>query len=331
MNRPEALKILGLESSATEDDIKTAFRKKAAKMHPDVNKEENAEKRYKEISEAYEYLKSGKQDIDAGRSYRDMADFFRRTSANPFVDINFNPMRYGASNARQSLPRIWRANPASTQVTISFNESILGCAKKIKIDRYKDCPSCFGAGMKLIDKLCADCGGSGGKVQQNATHNGLFVMHTTCGTCMGSGKITEPCATCDKRGFEKENVELNIQIPPGVRNDSLVRLRYGGNIKGNSREDALIGIIVLPEENMQLIDQDVVSTINVSLYNALQGCEYNAKTVLGDTTIKIPERSKNKEEVTLDGYGVATKGKHRFILNVEYPDNIEQLLFAIKE
>jgi len=315
MNKAEALKILGLDSSASDDDIKKQFRKLAAKTHPDVNKNENAEEEYKKLSEAFEYLKDPKDETpmwpNVGHGFGFSGDFFR----------NFNGF------GRRQVA--WNPPAARASVKISFVESVLGCSKKVKIERYVPCSECSGLGMKQTSEKCPKCDGNGGTENVQRNGNQVFVMRMECGACHGLGYRMEKCNKCSS-GSNKEAVEADVQIPGGIQNGQTLRLRGAGNVSFfqgmGTRDDAFIAIGVEQDPDMKIVGKDVISTINVSLHDALSGKAKKVRTVKGDITIKIPKKSRHSDTVKLSGYGVNSVGNHVFVLDVKYPEDVSDIV-----
>lgn len=325
MKIKEAYQTLELQENASEDEIKKQFRKLAAKYHPDINKDPDAEAKSKKISEAYQILKDpAKAEPEHITQHPGSQGFWR----NPF-DIDLQEI---LSNIQPKINKVRKIEQhATTTVTISFVESILGCSKKIELERWMRCDPCKGRGNN-IGGNCADCNGIGFKVQSQTHGKHQIRTQMVCSSCQGGGRALNECPACEGYGNFKSNSILEVKLTPGLENDQFVRLSGGGHyLKGHGYDAALLKITVIPDPNMKKQGMDVISDIKLSLLEALEGIEKNVVTVHGEKNINIPAKSKNLEEVKLFGSGVGGKGDHIFKLHVSYPENIDKLIEVLKE
>jgi molecular chaperone DnaJ len=336
MNRIEALNILELDQSATEDDIKKKFRKLAARNHPDVNKSPDAEAKCKRITEAYEYLKNndGKENINFGQTnihFDNLNDLFRNFGGFNGGWPSNGPFRRADPSKAQQIKRPPKVGSASA--VIDFAESVLGCKKNVEINRFKYCDDCLGAGSHFSGDLCSECKGAG-SISGVSGNNSNVYIRMQCRSCNGFGKKSNRCNSCGGVGHKLEKAMADINIPPGVTNGDIVRLRGGGNdVSPNMRkEDAFVSVGVKPDAEIKMCDnkKDITSTIVVSLHDALKGVNKNVRTVLGDTEIKIRAGSRNRDEIKLEKYGVGKRGDHIFVLDVQYPENVENIIKALE-
>jgi molecular chaperone DnaJ len=323
MNKIEALEILGFEedSEPTEEEIKKAFKKKAVKLHPDVNKSETAEDDFKKINAAQDCLLNPKP----YNQYQDDDMFQTEVERSHFKDIlrNFGfTSRVNISNSGNEnikLPEI------IVPIKLTFEESVLSCNKDISFERFVFCRICNGFGKKTTNKKCATCNGVGMFTQRK----GNFMVSTTCPQCGGSKYELENCQDCNK-GFTKQSADMNVKLPGGLLDGQIIRLAGAGHIRythfGNSANHAFLNISVEKNPNMIVIGQDIISALDISLLDAIKGQTKEVDTILGKTNIRIVPLSRNKDKITLDGYGVEKRGKHIFELNVLYPDNINDLV-----
>jgi molecular chaperone DnaJ len=322
MNKQEALGILGLEQGASEDEVKKSFRKKAAKMHPDVNKSDNAEDEYKKLSEAYEYLKRGDDEFEL----KDFNPFGGFGNAYSSSGINFNFFEEMFSHvAPKNMPQ------AVGRIKLSFIESILGINKEVPITRYRYCSKCGGAGHKSTKDICPSCNGKGATVHRQTRGHQTIVTQMGCQKCKTTGKVQENCNECSALGCIKEEVKLDVGFPGGLQNNSTIRLRGGGNIQGRMIGDALILVSVEEDPNMKLVDSNVKSNITISLVDALKGSKVNVNTVLGEKILTVPPKTKNKNEITLPNHGVNKTGSHIFTVDVEYPEDVSSVIELLEE
>lgn len=302
MNIKEAYGILEIPETATSDEAKRKFRELVKKYHPDLNKDEEASDKIKKINEAYQVVSTGKS------TDREIPTPIR----NPF-----NP--FG-----QQFIRI--KPPINLQTTISFRESVLGCKKDIKFNRDIKCNNCGGAGEIAINNGCDKCSGKG----QVTETRGAMVFIQTCPKCHGRTRV-ESCKTCSSNGSINSETTINVTIPGGLSHGNILRLAHMGDYLASmgpldQYSDAHLHISVYPEKDLKIEGMDVVSVMNVSLLEALQGCRRLVNTISGDQEIEIKPKSRNKDEVIIPYLGVAGRGNHKIILEVYYPDNVSEII-----
>lgn len=323
MNLKEAYEILELPPTATSDEAKKKFKKLAAKFHPDVNKSPDAEAKFKKINEAYQRVESG-------------------TDANPQSGMNWsNPWGnpFGNANIHDPFASFFRSaakqQHSTTNVeirhTISFKESVQGCKKEISYSRQIKCPHCQGSGDKPSNNGCKKCGGKGQIT--NRSQGAIYIQ--TCPDCHGK-RQPNPCTDCNSTGTATTDTSLHVSIPAGIIDGNALRIQGMGNFSGSlmglqdQYTDMLLHLKVIPDPDMRLSGKDVVSELNISLLDALQGCDKNVRTIDGDKIISLSKITKNKDEVVLS-VGDHSKIKHRIIINVEYPTNLNKLIDVLLE
>lgn len=314
MNKAEALKILGFASGDDPDDqaIKKAFKKKAAKLHPDVNKAENAEQQFKDLNAAHEYL------LNPPPPQPSFHDFSGRYagSGGPFADF----FRHHAGPRVQfSIP------PIHKNIRISFRDSVLGSRQKLTVDKQSRCEGC----------LCKSCGGTGRFEQTSTSANVMFTQSFPCQECRGEGRKSDGCKTCSGKGVVRQVSEYSINIPGGITNGASMRLRGFGNVESHNgllfTGDIILTVNVEHDKDMRIQGANVISTIDISLLEAIQGTKRKVRTVLGETTLSIKRNTKHKDTVVLEKHGVEKRGSHIFMINVLYPKDTDKLIEALKE
>lgn len=311
MNLQEAYSILELSSEASPEEAKKKYRELTKKYHPDVNKEENAEDKFKKINEAYQCVINGKG------SDRENS----QPNYNPFQGI---PNPFGGNTIRP-------AENITLNTTISFKESVLGCRRDLHFTRNGKCTFCNGQGMIQNHNGCDNCGGKG----QVVAKQGNMIFTRTCEKCMGR-QSTHPCTTCSTKGSVNTQISVNVNIPGGVIDNNILRLNGFGNYMGSfmnmdQYSEAHLHIKVIPEEGLVLDGTDVVSFIEISLLEALRGVSKSVKTIIGDKDIFIPGLSKNKDEIKIPNLGVNSMGSQRVIIKVIYPEDISYLINALED
>jgi molecular chaperone DnaJ len=321
--------ILDIPRAATADEIKKAYRKKALQFHPDKNPgDADAEKRFKEVSEAYEVLsdekkrqiydrhgKEGLQGAAAGAGMHGFSsmDEALRTFMGAFGmggggesifeffggggGAEFGG-REGRRGARQGASK--RVN-----ITVSFEEAAKGVDKELAITNYVSCPTCNGRGANSTQgvKTCKQCGGRGQVFEQR----GFFNMTMTCPTCQGEGKvITDPCKNCHGQGAIKEKQHIKVHIPAGV--DSGMRLKMSGygdaGQAGGPPGDLYVFITVEPHELFERQGNDILLDLPISFTEAALGCKKEVPSLFHHSCrITIPEGTQNAKIFRVKGEG----------------------------
>lgn len=324
MKKDKAYSILGLSSSASEDEVKKRYRDLSKKYHPDVYKEADADVKFKEINEAYTRIKNNDFEQEMPQGFGDFSGF------GGFAGINLEDLvNFGFRDS--SVPRNRNIAPIEIPIIISFKESVFGCKKDISFSRKIKCNSCNGNGSKNLNNGCKTCNGMG----RTFNKRGNMLITSTCNSCYG--KVNkESCKTCSSSGCLESNTSLSINIPPGIENNNTLRLVGMGNFIvsnnfGDKYSDVYAHVQVVQDPNFKLEDGDVISSISLSLLEALEGTKKNIITLDGDKEVEIKPLSKNKDELVIPNLGVAREGNQRVILNIEYPSDIKKLTECLKE
>lgn len=311
MKLAEAYTTLGLAQGASLDDAKKQYKLLAKKWHPDLNKAPEAEETFKKINEAYQIVSTGKPTDREDAVSRARATY----GGNPF--------------GRQQF---YDATPVDTYTTISFLESVWGVKKDIKYSRQGKCTACNGQGESTLNNGCTECGGRG----QTVSKKGNMVYVSTCTKCFGQSN-TEDCKSCNATGTVDSEVSVHVTIPGGVSNGSILRLSGMGNFAGvfmmslDQYTDAMLHIHVTPDPGLSLDGQHVISKLEVSLLEAIRGCNKSVKTVLGHQHVEIKPMSRNGDTIVIPRMGVNRTGDQRVILDVKYPQDINKLVTALTE
>lgn len=320
MKLSEAYTVMGLSPGATPEEAKKQFKKLAKEFHPDVNKAAGAEAKFKQINEAYQIVESGEgTDPPIGNPFHGSAGGYG-PFRNPFSGDPFG-----------SSKRQYYASNIDLNTTISFKESVQGVKKEIKYSRQIKCPHCQGSGNKPINNGCKKCGGRG----QTTIRQGGAIFIQTCPECMGRSK-TNPCTECNSAGVLSAEASVHVSIPPAVSEGNILRLSSMGNFSGtllglqDTYTDVYVHIHVTAEEGMRLEGKDIVSEVTISLLDALRGCSQKVKTISGEKKVTIEAQAKNKDEVVLS-VGDHNSIKHRVIVNIGYPTNIDKLIDVLLE
>jgi molecular chaperone DnaJ len=320
--------ILEVSRTATADEVKKAYRKKALQYHPDKNPgDAEAEKRFKEVSEAYEVLsddkkrqiydrhgKEGLQGAAAGAGMHGFAsmDEALRTFMGAFgmggggeSIFDFFGGGGGAEFGREGRGGARQGASKRVNLTISFEEAAKGVDKELAITNYVTCSVCNGRGAASTQgvKTCKQCGGRGQVFEQR----GFFNMTMTCPTCQGEGKvITDPCKNCHGQGAVKEKQHIKVHIPAGV--DSGMRLKMNGygdaGQGGGPPGDLYVFITVEPHELFERQGNDVLLDLPISFTEAALGCKKEVPSLFHHSCrITIPEGTQNGKIFRVKGEG----------------------------
>jgi molecular chaperone DnaJ len=302
MNLQEAYRTLELNDGASEDEAKKKFKELSFKYHPDRNKDADAIDKFKKINEAYSYIKEGKHRQEHIRSPFDGRHVYRQVEN---IDL---------------------------YTTILFIDSVFGCKKEIKFKRHTKCHNCSGEGVIQLNNGCTTCGGKGNII----TRQSNMIFSRTCDKCWGRREVKD-CNICSGIGTLESEASASVNIPGGVESGVVLRLTGLGNYSGNfmgmvdQHTDVYLHLNVIQEPGLSLDGKDVVSEVDISLLEALQGCKKEVKTVSGNKEIEIKPLSKNKEEIIIPHLGVERVGNHRVSLNVAYPKDITKIVELLTE
>jgi len=302
--------VLGVDRNATDEEVKKAFRRLAFKYHPDHNRGDGAEDKFKEVNEAYEVLSDADRRSAYDRYGHDGEGLFGRGfegfNFGGFGDI-FDAFFGGAAATSRQAPQ--RGTDLHYGVTITFEEAAFGCEKEINVSRTESCPMCHGIGCKpgTQPSRCPNCNGTGQirRVQQSIF--GHFTNITTCSRCHGEGSIiTERCSQCRGTGKEKQRRSILVKIPAGVDDGFRVRLNGEGEAgsKGGPPGDLYVALSVQPHQFFAREDDNILYELPINFAQAALGAEVEVPTLDGETRLKIPAGSQTGEVFRLKGQGV---------------------------
>ncbi len=317
--------ILGVDKSASQDEIKKAYRKLAKKYHPDQNPgDKSAEERFKEINEAYSTLSDdekkarydqfGHAGVDSSYGAGGFSGFggFNDFGGVDLGDI-FGSFFGGSSSARRTSRGPVRGGDLHQAITITFEEAAKGVEKVINISRYESCEKCKGSGAKAgtSPKTCPTCKGSGQVRSVQRTMLGSFSTVTTCATCSGEGTILEnPCNECGGRGLVRKTRKINVKIPAGIDNGQVITLRAQGDHgkKGGPPGDLRIQISVKKHNIFKRNGYDVHIEMPITFVEAALGSEIDTPTLHGNVKFKVPAGTQSETNFRLRGKGIQRLG-----------------------
>lgn len=319
--------VLGVDKNASDEEIKSAFRKLAKKYHPDLNKDNpDAAEKFKEIGEAYTVLSdpNKKQAYDqfghagvsgasgpggAGgfggfdASSFDFGDIFDSIFGGGFSNSGFGG--FGGFGDRGGSRQV-RGSDVLMQMKLEFDEAIYGCEKKFTLDVTEDCESCDGEGGHDA-KTCSTCHGAGTITQQQQTILGSFLSKSTCPDCHGTGKTYKTkCSDCHGTGKVTKKKKLTINIPAGIQTGDRQRVSGKGNpgAHGGPNGDLYIEFIVAEHEYFIRDNDDIYLEVPITITEALLGTKKEIPTLYGNVKLTISAGTNSGDKQRIKGKGV---------------------------
>ena len=339
--------VLGVSKSASDDEIKRAFRKLAKQYHPDVNKDPGAEEKFKEIGEAYsvlsdsqkraQYDQFGHAAFDGTSGFGGAGGFGGFSGGFGFEDFDlgdiFEQMMGGSFGGRRSSggSRKQKGEDKVVNMTLSFEEAVYGCEKEFKINIKDTCSSCDGKGGHG-ESTCSKCGGRGRVVQEQRTILGVFQTETVCPSCDGKGiTFKTRCNTCSGKGYNNKDKTIKLRVPRGVENGDTMRMsgKASVGLNGGPRGDVYIEFKVKDHEIYKRDGKDVYVDIPLTITEAILGCKKEIPTVQGTIITEIPSGTQNGDKFKFKGKGVddeksGRKGDAYGIIKVIIPTKLDK-------
>ena len=333
MAHKDYYQILGVSKNAPKEEIKKAFRKLAHKYHPDRGGDEA---KFKEISEAYAVLSDDQKraEYDAyGRTFAgaagggapgfdfggfDFGGFSREAGQGPFefeFDLGdlFGDL-FGAAR-RSAAAHAPRGRDISIDVELTLKEAAFGVERSILLNKLTACAACGGTGAKKGTKLqqCPRCGGMGRLRETKQSLLGTFSSVRMCDLCHGRGEVPqEQCSSCGGTGVVKDTEEVAIAIPAGIEDGEVIRLAGRGEAApGGTPGDLYVKIHVTPHPTLHREGNNLVTSLNIKLTDALLGGSYQVDTLEGPITVKVPAGIRHGELLRVRGKGIPMEGRRR--------------------
>ncbi len=346
MSTKDYYQVLGVNKSASQEEIKNTYYKLARQYHPDHNAQDQqaAEKKLKEINNAYDTLKDKERraEYDYLRS-RDKAFHNSGTASsagrhnaggfNP--DLNdvfgdfFNDFMGGGAR-RQRQPTSVRGSDLKYDITVTLPEAFRGINKNISFTSEVKCSPCNGSGSETNNTgmiKCDDCEGRGVKI----TQQGFFTLEQTCVKCQGAGQIIKnPCKKCHGQGRYSQHRNLLVNIPAGIEEGTRIRLTGEGDagIRGGSNGDLYIFVTVKPHDLYKVDGINLHCRLPISFIKAILGGEIEVPDIEGGKVkLKIPAGTQNGEQLRLKGKGMSKvrstiRGDMFAHIHIEIPKNL---------
>ncbi len=348
MSKRDYYEVLGVSKNASQDEIKSAYRKLARKYHPDVSKEEDAETKFKEVREAYEILSdpqkrqqydqfghsAGQQQGFGGGGFGGFGDF---------EDI-FSQFFGGGRTRSQRANQPRKGQDIQKRMRVKFDEAVHGAKKKIRTTVYEECSSCNGTGAHSKDDIttCSRCGGSGAVTMEQETLFGRTRTQTVCPDCGGSGQtVKRKCADCNGEGVVGKEKTVNVNVPPGVDTNNQIRMPGFGHkgINGGPPGDLYIVFQVEEDDVFERHGDDLIVEVPITFPQAALGDNIIVPTPYGNVKLKIPAGTQSHKTFRIRGKGMTNmrsqrKGDLHAIIKVVTPTKLskeqEKLLEELK-
>ena len=329
-------KTLGVNKNASKEELKKAFHKLAHAHHPDKNKGDDT--KFKEVNEAYQVLSDDKKrasydqfgNADGPQGFGGQGGFggFDFTGANGGMEFDMGNLGdifgdfFGGGMGRGGK-KTRKGRDISTEINLSFEESIFGVEKKININKQSICNICGGTGAKVGTKMnvCSVCDGQGQIREVRRSILGNFATTKICENCFGNGKVpAEKCSQCRGSGVYRKDEEINLNIPEGINDGETLRVRNKGEaIQGGEVGDLYVKLNVKSHPIYARDESNLIMDLKIKLTDALLGMTYNLKTLDGKSMeVKIPEGINHGEMLRVRGKGVpTTHGRGDIIIRIQ--------------
>ena len=324
MAKRDFYEVLGVNKSASKDEIKSAYRKLAKKYHPDLNKEPGAEEKFKEVQEAYDILYDDKK-----RQMYDqfgMAAFEQGASTggagNPFSGAGFAGQGFGDVDLGDIFSSFFgggrrqqrnygpqRGDDTLQRIRVPFMDAVLGKKVLVPVSYDEKCSKCGGTGAKDPSsiKTCDHCKGRGYVTTQQRTIFGVMEQQSVCPTCGGSGKIiTDKCPECQGKGHKHIKRDLEVNIPAGINAGQQIVIRGKGEAgrNGGDNGDLYLEIVIIPHEFFKRDGNDIHIDVPISFVDATLGKKVDIPTVYGDAEVESPAGVQPTQILRLKGRGI---------------------------
>ena len=338
--------VLGVDRNATDEEIKKAFRRQARKLHPDVNKSENAEAEFKELNEAYDVLSDANKRAaydrygtvpgaasggsPYGGGFVDFDDIFGGGfgGMGDIFSTFFSGMGGGSANVRRD------GRDMGVGLMLTLEEVAMGVKKEIVYDRLAPCPDCGGTGMGPggSEVTCPDCGGKGRVISVQRTFLGDVRTTSTCKTCGGTGRtISKPCPECSGQGRVPDRQRVTVDVPVGIRDSQQLRITGFGEagLRNAAPGNLIVTCRIKPHEFFERDGDQLHAQANISMVQAALGAQIDVDGILKDekVTVRIPEGCQNGQVVRVRGKGMPkfrgdSRGDMHVHVNVTIPKKL---------
>lgn len=336
--------VLGVDKSASDDEIKSAYRRLAKKYHPDINKTDEAAEKFKDINEAYECLSDPKKRSNYdqfgtaegnpfGGQGGGFGDFFGGGGGGGFGDF-FSDIFSAFGGGRGEARTQSRGQDINIAVTLEFEEACFGCEKNITLNKTDKCSTCNGTGAKNGKEFttCRDCNGSGRVRFQQNTLFGTTIREAGCPKCNGTGKIIkEKCPDCNGKGEKKTTKTVKVKFPAGIDNGQTLRMRGEGNAPSGQGVygDLNIKVSVKPHKLLVRKENDLYLELYLPFTTTLLGGKVEIPTLNGNYTLNVPELTASGTVMRIKNKGVKALNRDYYgdllvTIKAEVPKNLDK-------
>lgn len=339
--------VLGVSKSASEDEIKKAYRQLAKKYHPDMNPgDKTAEAKFKEASEAYAVLsdpEKRKQYDQFGHAAFDQGaggggggfDFSNMGDMGDIFGDIFSDLFGGGGRTRRASNGPMKGANVRAGIRITFEEAVFGTEKELELNLKDECEKCHGTGAKPGSSpiTCSKCGGRGQVVYTQQSLFGMVRNVQTCPDCGGTGKIIrDKCTHCHGTGYTSSRKKIQVSVPAGIDDGQSIRIREKGEpgINGGPRGDLLVEVQVARHPEFQRQDMNIFSTVYMTFAQAALGGDVRIKTVDGDVLYTVKPGTQTNTKIRLKGKGVPSlrnkniRGDQYVTLVVQTPTKLNE-------
>ena len=355
MNKKDYYEVLGVSKSASQDEIKSAFRKLAKKYHPDVSKEKDAEAKFKECQEAYSVLsdEQKRKQYDqfghaafsggAGNGFGGFGGFdFGNFDYTDIFDNIFGGMGGGSFRGSRGENRGVRGNDVLKRINLTFLESVYGVKKDLEVEIMDKCDECSGKGG-FNEETCSQCHGSGTTQQEQRTILGTFITKTTCPKCSGKGKTyKKSCTNCNGKGRIKTRKTITVDVPKGISDGDRQRISGKGEAgqNGGPNGDLYIEYKVSNHKFFVRDGDDIYLEVPLTLTEAILGCKKEIRTLWGTLKLNVEAGCENGKTERIKGKGIDSsvnrrKGDMYIVYKVAIPKKLskdqKKLIEKLKE
>lgn len=347
MNKKDYYEVLGVSKTATDEEIKRAFRKLAKQYHPDINKEPGAEEKFKEIGEAYAVLsdankrrqydqfghaafENGGSGGGTGFQGFNMGDIDLEDILGDLFGGGFRGFSgFGGSSRASSRPS--KGEDIRVVLNLTFEEAAFGCEKDVKLNLTSECSRCKGKGG-FNEKTCRTCGGAGKVLEQAQTIFGYMQTQKTCPDCKGRGKTYETiCDECHGKGVVEKVKTLTVTIPEGVDEGYQLRLSGKGNagLNGRPNGDVFLEFKIKEHPLFERDGADIYLEVPVTITDATLGCKKEIPTLYGNIILEIKAGTQNYTKLKIKGKGIKlpnsiSKGNMYAVVNIIIPTKLDR-------
>jgi molecular chaperone DnaJ len=295
--------LLEVNKNADEKTIKKSYRKLSKKYHPDVNQEEGAEDKFKDIAEAYDVLSNPEKK----KNYDTFGDP-KGQQGNPFGGPNMNDIYEQFFGRQRQRQRQSRGRDLRVNIKLTLEEVYSGVKKKFKYRRMKKCEPCKGEGGETTQ--CNQCNGSGSFRQVVNTPMGQMAQESPCPSCSGSGKLIKTsCKTCGGKGATNSEETLEVDIPQGISDGEIMMSRGAGDfVRNGIAGDLILQIIELPHENFRRSNLDLHHRLKLPYETLILGDSVEVVTIDGKIKMSVKEGTSIGETLRVPGKGLIRDG-----------------------